>query len=275
MISLLPVFLKIAVSAGMVLSITMVAERASARFAGVLMGFPLGAGLSLFFIGLEQGPVFAADSALWCIPGLLAILGFAWGYLEGIKRLEKKSAWGIVVCVVLGLSGFFIMAFSVRYFLPENIWIRSLVVAIILLGCIVRFSTISVHKIQGRIPLTPLLIGSRAGFAATVVLLITGAAEMIGPQWSGIFSIFPTTVLPTVVVLHHHYGSMAVKGLFREFPLGLLAIMVFALTVSLSYPSFGIYTGTFISYVAASAYLFLYEMKLRSMITARLYSARS
>lgn len=44
---------KLGVSAGMVLGITLMAERVSTRFAGVVMGFPLGAGLSLFFIGFE------------------------------------------------------------------------------------------------------------------------------------------------------------------------------------------------------------------------------
>lgn len=47
---LLLLIAKICLSAGMVITITLVAERISTRFAGVLLGFPLGAGLTFFFM---------------------------------------------------------------------------------------------------------------------------------------------------------------------------------------------------------------------------------
>ena len=68
--------LKMLLSAAMVLIVTLVAERGSPRFAGVLLGFPLGAGLSLAFLAIEQGPIFAADSARWTMQGIIATLGF-------------------------------------------------------------------------------------------------------------------------------------------------------------------------------------------------------
>lgn len=258
--------IKLLISAGMVLTVTLVAERASARFAGVLMGFPLGAGLVLFFIGVEQGPLFAAESALWSTQGILATLGFSWGYLAGIKLFEKETLLGLAGCVLLGLVGFFATAFCVRYLLPESFGLRSAILAFALAGCIVKFRFLPVQKIQGRIPLSPTLIGVRAGFSATIVLLVTGMAELLGSQWSGIFATFPTTVLPSVVVLQHHYGSEPVKTLFREFPLGLLAIIVFSLSISMSYPYCGVYLGTLLSYIVATGYLILYEIKLRRVL---------
>lgn len=55
---LLPI-IKIFVSAAMVIVITLVVEKGSSRLAGLLMGFPLSAGLALFFLGVEQGTAFA------------------------------------------------------------------------------------------------------------------------------------------------------------------------------------------------------------------------
>jgi hypothetical protein len=274
-IPLLALLIKLAVSAGMVLTITLVAERASARFAGVLMGFPLGAGLSLFFIGVEQGPLFAADSALWSTQGILATLGFSWGYLLGLRWFEKEDVSGVVWCVVMGLTGYFVTALCVRYLLPESLVLRSLLLAAVLGGCIARFRAIPVKTIEVRVSLNPTLIAIRAGFAAMAILLITWMAGMVGPQWSGIFSTFPATVLPSVVVLHHHYGREAVKTLFREFPLGLLAVIIFALTVHLIYPGFGVYRGTLISYMIATVYLLVYEMKLRGMLNHWLPPAKA
>ena len=79
---------KIGLSAIMVIAITLIAEKLSTRFAGVLLGFPLGAGLTFFFTGIEQGSLFAAQSAPWAIQGLSATLvyyTFPWlGVFYGI-----------------------------------------------------------------------------------------------------------------------------------------------------------------------------------------------
>ncbi len=234
------------------------------------MGFPLGAGLSLFFIGIEQGPDFAATSALWSIQGIIATLGFCGGYLAGIALSKNSRLISLLFCATLGVTGFLITAFCIRYLLPENIWLRSLVLTTVLTGCGVGFRKIPKYRIEKRALLTPLTLAGRAGFSSMVILLVTGAAQTIGPQWSGLFSTFPTTVLPSILVLHHHYGPEPVRAVFREFPFGLLAIVVFALVVSQSYPTFGTGTGTLISYSIAILYLLLYEFKLRQILDARL-----
>ena len=43
---------KIAVTIGLVLALSLVAERVSPRAAGLLSGYPLGAAIALFLIGL-------------------------------------------------------------------------------------------------------------------------------------------------------------------------------------------------------------------------------
>lgn len=236
------------------------------------MGFPLGAGLSLFFIGIEQGPDFAATSALWSIQGIIATLGFCGGYLAGIAWSKDSKLINLLFCAVLGVTAFLITAFCIRYLLPANIWLRALFLTTILIGCAVGFRKIPKHRIEQRALFTPSTLLGRAGFSSIIILAITGAAQTIGPQWSGLFSTFPTTVLPSVLVLHHHYGPEPVRAIFREFPFGLLAIVVFAMAVSQSYPAFGTGMGTVISYGIAMLYLLLYEFKLRQMLDARLPS---
>ncbi|PSJ19146.1 hypothetical protein CVH10_24380, partial [Halomonas sp. ND22Bw] len=55
---------KLAVSSGVVLGLSMIAERVSTRGAGLLSGYPLGTAIALVIIGLELSPAFAADSAV-------------------------------------------------------------------------------------------------------------------------------------------------------------------------------------------------------------------
>ncbi len=212
---------KICLSAGMVITITLVAEKLSTRFAGVLLGFPLGAGLTFFFTGIEQGPLFAAESAPWAIQGLSAMLVFCLLYSQSGKRVTSGSVFSLLIPTFLGLSGFFATAFFLQYVLQEQMWLRIIVVIGIFAGVAVFFRLTPSSAISRRVPTTAVILASRAFFAAAVIVIITAMAKTVGPRWSGIFAAFPTTVLPTVWVLHYHYGGQTILALFREIPLGI------------------------------------------------------
>jgi len=255
---------KICLSAGMVITITLVAEKLSTRFAGVLLGFPLGAGLTFFFTGIEQGPRFAAESAPWSIQGLSATLIFCLFYNLGGKKVKKDSAVSLIIPTIYGLSGFFGTAYFLQYVAQDQLWLRIATVILVFAGVAVFFRLTPSTAIPHKVPTTALILTSRALFAAVVIIIITAMAKTVGSRWSGIFAAFPTTVLPTVWVLHYHYGSQTISALFREIPLGMLAIVVFACSVYVTFPLLGVYCGILISYLVAAVYLFFYEFLLRS-----------
>ena len=125
------------------------------------------------------------------------------------------------------------------------------------------YVTTQLANIRHKVPTTAFILLSRALFAAVVIVIITAMAKTVGSRWSGIFAAFPTTVLPTVWVLHYHYGSQTISALFREIPLGMLAIVIFSCSVYFTFPQFGVYSGIFISYGVALLYLLFYEFLLR------------
>lgn len=254
---------KISLSAGMVIMITLVAERLSTRFAGVLLGFPLGAGLTFFFTGLEQGPLFAAESAPWSIQGLSATLIFCLFYSESGKMMRRDSSFSLIIPTLCGLSGFFGAACFLQYVIQDQLFLRIVTVILIFAGGAVFFRRTPSPAIRQKVPTTALILLSRALFAAVVIVAITALAKTVGSRWSGIFAAFPTTVLPTVWVLHYHYGSQTISALFREIPLGMLAIVIFSCSVYFTFPQFGVYGGIFISYGVALLYLLFYEFLLR------------
>ena len=245
---------------------TFIAERTSARLAGVLLGFPLGAGLSLLFFGIEQGALFAVKSALWGIPGILASLTFALAYLAGIKYFTQEKSICIILSTLIGVAGFFVATLIIYRFMPESSWLNIPLTVIGVFGFALLFKKLPIHIVSHTTPVTPLILGSRAGFAALVVLLITSAAHHIGPQWSGLFTTFPVTLLPVIVILHYHYGVDIVFTLLRELPFGLLAIIVFDFAVAKSLPLLGVGVGICISYGIALLYLLLYELKIRKTL---------
>lgn len=244
-------------------TITLVAERISTRFAGVLLGFPLGAGLTFFFTGIEQGPLFAAESAPWSIQGLSATLIFCLFYKLSSKKAKQDVVLALVIPTFCGLSGFFGVGYFLQNVIQEQLWLRTITVIVVFVGIAVFFRLTPSSAIRHKVPITKCILLSRALFAAVVIVTITAIAKAVGPGWSGIFAAFPTTVLPTVWVLHYHYGAQTISALFREIPLGMLAIVIFSCSVYYTFPQFGVYGGILISYAVALLYLLFYECILR------------
>ena len=257
----------------MVLTITFIAERASTRLAGVLLGFPLGAGLSILFFGIEQGASFAAESAFWGIPGVLASLSFALLYLLGIQYLTRQKYTPIIFCLLLGVAGFFVAATILYFVMPKISWLNIPLTIVGIFGFSCLFRKFHVVKIPVKVPITFLVLSVRAGFTALVVLLVTGVAHLIGPQWSGFLSTFPVTLLPVMAILHHHYGAETIFTLLRELPFGLLAIVVFDFSVAVSFPILGVAGGMVVSYGVAFIYLLIYELKLRGLLAQYFFAA--
>jgi len=258
--------MKIVLSAGMVIAITLTAERVSTRLAGVLIGFPLGAGLTLFFLGLEQGAAFAAESSLWSIQGILAALCFCWCYRIGSLLFAAKSKVSPWVCCLMGLAGYFLTTAVLKVLMPGDPVIRTIVVVLLLFILAIVFRKASGRKIVEKVEISWPLLMVRAWFAAFVILGITGVAVLVGPEWSGLFATFPTVILPSVMILHFHYGGKSVPAFFRDTPLAMLAIIVFALAVHWTFPLVGVYGGTLLSYITALIYLVAYELRLRAFL---------
>ena len=76
------VFIKLIVSVTLVLTLSAVAEHVSPKAAGLLAGYPAGAAITLFFIGLDISPEFAADSAVYTMMGLVATEVFVYCYFK-------------------------------------------------------------------------------------------------------------------------------------------------------------------------------------------------
>lgn len=257
--------LKIVLSIGMVVLITLVAERASPRLAGVLIGFPLGVGLTLFFLGVEQGPAFAAESSLWSIQGILATIAFCWCYQSSIRLMPHNVNGSLLLGCLCGLTGYFVVATILQLVMPENNVLRVLLVVLLLVPPALSFRRCAPQKVKRRVVASWPMLALRAIFAALVILTVTGVAAIVGPTWSGLLAAFPTAILPAVMILHFHYGQETIPGFFRDTPLAMLAIVFFSIAVHLTFPLFGVYLGTLVSYAAAFVYLAAYEFKLRAI----------
>ena len=253
------ILIKVALTIAIVTTLSIVAERVSPRVAGILSGYPLGSAIALFFIGVEQGASFAATSAVYNIAGLVALLSFFFIYYLVSSRVKDPGNTpgvlpGILAASAAALAGFFAVD-ALLHSLPLPGWACALVGAGGILAYAYLFRAIPNTTIRRQIHLGPGVILFRAALAAMTILAITGAANLVPPSWAGLFSAFPITAYPLILIIHSTYGPEQAHSIIKNIPTGLWALVLYLLTITFTYPHLGIYWGTLIGFAVATAYL--------------------
>ena len=245
---------KIIIAVSIVMLLSYIAERVSPRIAGILAGYPLGTAIALFFYGLEISPVFAAHSATYTMIGLVATHCFVYFYYRASLRFNRG---GLLIASMCAVGGYVIVAWLLQFIQVQT----RLVIVIPLVSTaafILLYKKIKNEKIENKIELSYKNLLFRALFAAGVIILITSTARIVGPKWAGLFSAFPITTFPLLLIVHYSYGPGTVHTIIRNFPIGLVALIIYAFFVSLTYATIGIYAGTAIAFLMATIYLVLY-----------------
>lgn len=252
---------KILVSVTFVVGLSLVAENVSPRIAGILAGYPLGAAISLFFIGIENGQGFAAQGAVYTLGGLSASLVFVYFYFRVSLKVRR---WELLASAFSAIVAFLIAAKVLSQF--DLGLIKAFLITV---GCICffyyQFKDIPNVLVKEKVKFTPVVLAIRAATAALIILLVTGLAKWIGPNWAGILSAFPVTLFPLLVLVHVAYGREQVHTIIKNFPLGLGALIVYVTTVKFTYPAIGVGLGTLVSFIAATLYLIGFSAFIRKI----------
>ncbi len=255
--------LKMGIAIVMVLFLSVLAEVASPRFAGIFSGYPLGAAINLFFIGIEISPEFASESALYTALGLIATQVFAYGYFQISVRLRSPNGIGPTAAASLtGIAGYFASAAVLRT-MPVSLVTAILFPSLSILAFNYLFRGLRNVTIQSRVGLSAQVLLFRSVFAASAIVLVTSTAKLAGPRWAGLFSAFPITMLPFVAIIHLTYGAEYAQTVLKNVPRGLTSLVVYSVAVSVSYKSLGVYAGTAIAYGLATLCLVAMQLHAR------------
>ncbi|MGD8258265.1 MAG: hypothetical protein PVG70_15410 [Desulfobacterales bacterium] len=247
-------FLKVIVTVCLVLILSIVAEYISPRAAGILAGYPLGAAIVLFFIGLEMGPKFASNSAVYTMIGLVATQSFVYFYFKSILLFER---WNILIASIFAVIGYFVVIW-ILHFVTINKYLAILIPSSSVILFVYLFREIKNVTIREKINLSHKVLFLRAIMATFIILIITGVSRLVGSTWAGLFSAFPMTLFPLILIIHITYEKEHVFTIIKNFPLGLGSLIIYSLTVSIVYPIYGVFLGTVISLIAASVYLIMF-----------------
>ncbi len=247
--------IKAVTSIGIVVALSLIAERLGPRAAGMLTGLPLGAGMVVIFTGIEQGAEFAAEAAGHMVPGFVTTVVFVCAYAFVAEKQGRGGVAAVAIPLVAAHIGYAGAAWAVGQVVWPMPVAIPVVAAVLFLGARVMRS-IPDKPIVNRVRFGWGVLAFRAGMATSIILLITGLAETMGPQWTGILTAYPVTLLPVIMVLHITYGGGEIASVLKHVPVGLGSVISFCLTVHLVMPVWGLALGIAAAYAVAFLFLF-------------------
>ena len=214
-----------------ILIISMVARKWGPSVGGVVLGLPLTSGPVLFFLAFEQGTSFAAASALGTLIGLISLsascIVFSW--------VSFKLGW--LACLVGCCVTFFTTTLILNFVSFPSVLSLVGVVAFLVLLCRI-FPSGASDSVSREYPRWE--IPARMIAATGLVLLITGAASILGSHLSGLLTPFPVYAMIMGLFILKSEGP-GVSALFlRGVIMGCLTTSVFLFLIASFIASLGL-----------------------------------
>jgi hypothetical protein len=225
--------LKLLLTPLLIAAATLVGRRYGPIAGGWLVGLPLTAGPVALFLALEQGSVFAARSAQATLLGPISVALYALAYCW----CSLRAGWP--VCFIGSWGVFFLVtALFDQFSLPAPVVFCAVLVFLLLA---LRLFPREQHEQVASVQKTPRWdLPARMLTATLMVVLLTSAAQSLGPRLSGLLSPLPVFSTILAVFTHHLLGGPAVRALLRGVVIGSFAYAVFFLIVSVLVVPYGI-----------------------------------
>lgn len=249
--------IKAFVAVVVVLSLSIIAEKVSAKLSGVLSGLPLGTTLILVFYYLEHGQEYAIKASLYNIHGLLALLSFIIGYY--LSTFYKRK-FDMIVSIFVSLVFYLIAAFILAY-VPVHVVYTPIAVIFIITLTTIYFAKIKddTQKISTKINAKDLFY--RTLLTLFFFLLITSIPKIAPANIAGIFGSFPSMMFPLLLIVHFRHSSAQARTILKNTPSGMSSIVVYCICVHFAYPNIGLFLGTVISFIVCIIYIII-QLKL-------------
>ena len=190
---------------------------------GWLLSLPMISGPVLAFLAVERGKAFAASAA---VGGLLGLISFA---LFCLIYTWVCSRVGWLVSSIVALVGFCMPVLLFRWISISVISLFTCVV-IFLLVALAAFPEVPRQQTPAAAPNWE--IPARILMATVSLLVITWAADWLGPRLSGMLTSFPaiTTVFAGFTLKFH--GPAATVRLLRGVLFGMFTLAAFFLVIA-------------------------------------------
>ncbi len=202
--------LKVAMTATIVVVVSVAAERSGPFIAALIAALPTAASATYIILAVEHPPAFVAAAAIGSMAANAAVAIFALTYAALAQRQ------GIVLSIAVATLVWFGIAAVLRLveWTPATALALNAVVFALTIPLSARYRDAAVPR-----------------NAALVVAVVTTASHWIGSFASGVFAVFPIVLATFVVIVHPRAGGKAAAAVLAHvqpalvgLPLGFLGV---------------------------------------------------
>lgn len=220
--------LKLILTPALIALATIVGRRFGPSISGWLVGLPFTSGPVSLFLALEQGTTFAAAAAAGSIAGVAASAVFALVY----AAMARRFGWPASLAVA---SLAFAAAVVGLHAMPLGSGLPTPLLALYAGGlgaAIIGIRLIPAPGALERAPEPPRWdLPLRMAIATGLVIAITSAAPLLGPQLSGLLTTYPVYAGVLAVFAHAQRGGAAATQVVRGLCYGIIAFATFFLAI--------------------------------------------
>jgi hypothetical protein len=178
-------------------AVSLAGQRWGPTFSGWLIGLPLTSGPVAFFLALEQGTRFAAQASQSIMVGIMSVFIFCLVYSWLATRLTALPR------MLMGFGAFLACTYLLQLAsLPLMIGFPSATFVLVFSLLLMPHA----HRIMAQAVIIRWELPARMFFATALVFLITGLAQSLGPQLTGLISPFPVYAATLAAFTHRFQG---------------------------------------------------------------------
>ena len=210
----------------------------------------MGSAITLIFFAIENGVDYVTKVALYNIHGLFAALAFSIGYY--ISTFYK----GIFLSLLISFISYLIIAFILA-FVPPHVILTPLIVITLMLIASIYFAKKENFTIDKKIKTSISDILFRSILTISIFLVVSSLPKYVPSNIAGIFSSFPTILLPLLLIIHFRHSRLQARTITKNTPFGLSSVVIYSLIVYFTYGKIGILYGTIVALTSSVLYVFL------------------
>lgn len=240
--------------------VTLMAEKANEKTAGVIMMFPTTAPIGFIFLGIIAGP----DKVAGIIPSIFVPLGMvvlsSFVYIRIANfydgKLKSKPLETLLTLISTSLVWLIVIGLFVgAKFTSLGIGVLWYLVSVIITALL--FKKVKSEPITKKKEYTRSALALRAVFVGVVTSMVIIIGKLINPFWGGIVTMYPAATMATLVILHQYYKPAQLYYFYKKAPIGSLSLFAYCLSIMWFYPVIGLVWGTLAAYVISVSVSFI------------------
>ena len=173
-----------------------------------------------------------------------------------------KGKLGIFLSLFISFISYLIIAFILAN-IPPHVILTPVIVITLMLIATIYFAKKENFLIEKKIKTSISDIFFRSFLTISIFLIISSLPKYVPSNIAGIFSSFPTILLPLMLIIHFRHSRFQARTIIKNTPYGLSSVVIYSLVVYFSYERIGIVYGTIIALFSSVLYVIIQGKVLR------------